>query len=466
MQSDNRIIKATVVLDIGKTNAKLTLLDLSGKTLAEQRCTNTIVIHGPYPHHDVDRIWNWLLTTLRLFSQVAQIVSIVPITHGATAAVVDDHGLVLPVLDYECALPQELDEQYAKVRPAFSETYSPDLAAGLNLGRQLFWLSHRFPAEFSRARQILTYPQYWAWRLSGIAASEITSLGCHTDLWQPTRKDYSSLVGRMGWTHLLPPLTPSWSALGPLREELCERAGLSAECQILCGIHDSNASLVRYLGGLGDTKQRTVLSTGTWVIVAALGAPLFNLLEQFDMLANVNALGESVACMRFMGGREFSAIAGAASKICSLKDLQCLIVQNTLALPCFTEAGGPFSGRVGIVCGPPPQTDGEHYALATLYCVLMSDYCLDALNSEGPITVEGSFTDNPYFSGMLAILRPQQAVSYSKDANGTTCGGWMLQNWGVTPPFCDALLAPQPALVDLIAYRDRWRTLLQGGQHE
>jgi L-fuculokinase len=29
------------------------------------------------------------------------------------------------------------------------------------------------------------YPQYWAWRLCGAAASEATSLGCHTDLWHP-----------------------------------------------------------------------------------------------------------------------------------------------------------------------------------------------------------------------------------------------------------------------------------------
>ena len=27
------------------------------------------------------------------------------------------------------------------------------------------------------------YPQYWAYRLTGVLANEVTSLGCHTDLW-------------------------------------------------------------------------------------------------------------------------------------------------------------------------------------------------------------------------------------------------------------------------------------------
>jgi hypothetical protein len=49
--------------------------------------------------------------------------------------------------------------------------------------------------------------------------------------------------------------------------------------------------------------------------------------EQDDMLANTNALGQPVACMRFMGGREFGELAGA------------------LRVPCFAATGVPFAGR-------------------------------------------------------------------------------------------------------------------------
>ncbi|MDB5767709.1 MAG: L-fuculose kinase [Collimonas fungivorans] len=452
-------MKATVVLDIGKTNAKLALLDANGKILAEQRCPNTIAGDEPYPHYDTELIWEWLLVTLHAFSQQADIAAIVPVTHGAAAALVDDDGLVLPVLDYESTLPQTLDRQYQALRPPFAETFSPDLPAGLNLGRQLYWLAQSFPAEFGRARHILTYPQYWAWRLSGIAASEITSLGCHTDLWQPLQEKYSTLVERMGWQNLFPPRQPSWTALGPLRRELLARTGL-ANCQILCGIHDSNASLLRYLGTMPGNKPHTVLSTGTWVIAAAFGAPLDRLDEQLDMLANVNVLGQPVACMRFMGGREFATLAGPEPKRCSPADLQRLIGQATLALPCFSESGGPFFGQVGTISGPVPQTTEERYALATLYCVLMTDYCLTALESTGPVVVEGSFTDNPYFSGLLAALRKPQTISFSDDASGTTCGGWMLHYWGSTSAIrSEPATLMEPAGWE--AYRDRWLALLR-----
>jgi sugar (pentulose or hexulose) kinase len=418
---------ATIVLDIGKTNVKLALIDADGRTLSEQRSPNTIVAQGLYPHHDTERIWNWMLGAMRGFAQMAQVGAIVPVTHGATAALVDDEGLVLPVLDYEFELPPSQDAAYRALRPAYASSHSPLLPAGLNLGRQLAWQAHAWPEQFARARHILMYPQYWAWRLSGVAASEVTSLGCHTDLWQPARQQYSALVERLGWSGLFPPMQPAWAPLGVLKAELAAQTGLPAECKVICGIHDSNASLLRHLQG----EPRTVLSTGTWVIAAAIGMPLDGLREEADMLANSNALGEPVACMRFMGGREFGELAGPAPALCTADDLQRLIAQGTVALPCFAAAGGPFGGRAGEITGPAPQTTQERYALATLYCVLMSDYCLSALGAaEGEIVVEGSYTGNPHFAPLLAALRPAQNVVCSDDASGTTCGAWMLAHWG------------------------------------
>jgi sugar (pentulose or hexulose) kinase len=447
---------ALIVLDIGKTNAKLALIDACGRVLAERRRPNAVLTDGPYAHLDTDVLWDWMLATCRSFATQAHVSAIVPVTHGATAALVDDTGLVLPVLDYEADLP---GVDYAALRPAYDETLSPRLPAGLNLGRQLAWLQARFPEDFGRARHILMYPQYWAWRLCGAAASEATSLGCHTDLWNPRAQTYSSLVARMGWTALMPPPAPAHAVLATLRPEVAAATGLPADCEVLCGIHDSNASLLRYLGN----GEGTVLSTGTWMIAAAFGAPLDGLREEADMLANTNALGRPVACMRFMGGREFGELAGAAPATCGVDDIERLIARGTLALPCFAATGGPFAGRTGGIEGPPPLDARERYALATLYCVLMTDYCLDALGASGPLAVEGSFTANPWFGPLLAALRPRQPVSYSDDASGTTCGGWMLRYRDAAPPGSSmAITARAPAGLD--AYRARWRAALSRGR--
>ena len=142
---------ATVVLDIGKTNAKLTLIDAAGHTLAEVRTPNTVRRDGPYPHHDTQRLWDWMLNQLRELAALAPIRTLVPVTHGATAALVDDAGLVLPVPDYEHVPGDASDAaRYDTLRPPFDESGSPRLPAGLNLGRQLDWLQARFPAEFAR----------------------------------------------------------------------------------------------------------------------------------------------------------------------------------------------------------------------------------------------------------------------------------------------------------------------------
>ena len=452
---------ATIVLDIGKTNVKLVLVAADGAVLAEQRSPNAILPDGLYPHHDTERIWDWMLTAMTAFSRLAQVGAIVPVTHGATAALVDDDGLVLPVLDYEYELPASQQAHYAVQRPPYSATYSPQLPAGLNLGRQLAWQAQAFPKQFRRARHILMYPQYWAWRLSGLAASEVTSLGCHTDLWQPSRQQYSSLVERMGWSRLFPPLRPAWAPLNRLKPELAELTGLPADCRVLCGIHDSNASLLRHLGvtashaATGPTAPPAVLSTGTWVIAAAPGMPLEGLREQADMLANSNAMGQAVACMRFMGGREFAELAGTDAQPCSVDDLQTLIERKTMALPCFSSAGGPFAGRAGTVAGIAPDSPKQRYALATLYCVLMSDYCLTALGVSGAVVVEGSFTGNPWFAPLLATLRPAQRIASTDDASGTTCGGWMLHHWGHTPAARNKSARPLQ-LAGLAEYRQRW----------
>ncbi len=206
---------------------------------------NSVRQDGPYPHADVEAIAAFLNDGLAAVARDIDALSIT--THGATGALLRGDGLALPVLDYEHAGPDALAEAYDRVRPGFAETFSPRLRGGLNLGAQLFWQAHAFPQVFAVADAFVTYPQYWAWRLTGVAATEATSLGCHTDLWAPGRDRVSSLVETQGWTGLLAPLRSAFDRIGPLRPELAARLGLRPGLPVACGIHDSNASLLPHL---------------------------------------------------------------------------------------------------------------------------------------------------------------------------------------------------------------------------
>lgn len=474
-----------LILDVGKTHVKLHLLDNTGTSVFSRETPNRVLDSAPYPHFDVEGLWQWMLAGIKEAAREHQISAVSITTHGAAAALIDRHwqgeegdgeeggekaGLVLPLLDYEYAGIESCNSRYRDLRPAFSETCSPDLPAGLNLGRQLFWLQQQFPEAFARATDILTYPQYWAWRLTGRRCSEVTSLGCHTDLWSPAAGDFSSLVDRLGWRDLFPPVLPGWACLGPVKSTLRELTGLSDSCRVFAGVHDSNASFLRYLSTCSD-EPFTVISTGTWSILMASGTPLAGLDGGRDMLANVDVTGRPVACARFMGGREYAAVcerAGAAlDEPQGEVELQRLVDAGTLALPDFSGGSGPFPGRRGGLEGAVP--DGCGAALASLYCALMLDYLLDRLDARGDIFIEGAFLKNANLCALLAQLRGHQRVWLSSDDTGTVQGCAALVGWGevigggvggeIRRPAVHAAGATR--LKSLESYRRLWRLALE-----
>ena len=175
------------VIDIGKTNAKLALVDLT--TLAEIAVvtrSNTVRPGPPWPHFDVEGHWNFLLDALGQFHSTHGVDAISVTTHGACVALLAaDGSLAAPILDYEHRFSAEIVAAYDAMRPPFSQTGSPRFAGGLNIGAQLHWQFLTDPTLRERTARIVTYPQYWGHRPTGNTASDVASIGCHTDLWLP-----------------------------------------------------------------------------------------------------------------------------------------------------------------------------------------------------------------------------------------------------------------------------------------
>jgi sugar (pentulose or hexulose) kinase len=454
------------VFDVGKTNAKLVLHDLAQRAdLFVASEPNGVRHDGPYPHYDTDRLWSFLLASLAACAREHRVDAISVTTHGACAALVDGTGLVLPVLDYESALPEETGAEYERLRPGFEESFSPGLPCGLNLGRQLHWLERRHPEEFARARHILPSPQYWVWRLTGVAASEVTSLGCHTDLWAPESGSFSSLVGRAGWQAKFPPLHSAFTAVGPVRPEIAEQAGLRGRpIPVHCGIHDSNASLLPHI--LGRQAPLSVVSTGTWVIALSVGGALAKLDPARDMLANVDALGRPVPSSRFMGGREYDLLTGRSGAVPSAAEVGRVLDEAVMALPTFSPGTGPFPSHAGHwTVDPAILLPGERAAAASLYLALMTEEMLGAMAASGPTIVEGPFARNDLFLEALGALTDRPVLA-SSGTTGTSAGAALLAVGDAGRGRGEVAYRQIPVSPDIArrvsGYGARWRSLLDG----
>jgi L-fuculokinase len=405
------------VLDVGKTNAKLILVEgESGETIWSIERRSTAVARFGFRELPVEGIERWLLAGLASTPRKKEIRAIVPVAHGAAAVLVSSTGKLIAAPDYEDPSFDTVAEPYRTARGPFEKTFSPFLPLGLNLGRQFFYLKEHEPQIWNAATAALSYPQYWAWRLSGLMSSEVTSLGCHSDLWLPLEGRYSALAEAQGWDKLVQPLRKAGDTLGAISNSVAQITGLDPSCRVLCGIHDSNASYLCHRVAHGSDQPFAVISSGTWTVIMAHGADLAALREDRDMLANVDALGTPVATARFMGGREYEAITGNKkdSRFPTPQALMRVLDKKAFAVPSFAAAGGPFAGRTGKLINTRGLDDAELGALATMYCVLQADLLLDLLGASGDVIVDGPFAKNPLYGAVLASVRPGSQVQLTK----------------------------------------------------
>jgi sugar (pentulose or hexulose) kinase len=450
------------VFDVGKTNAKISFVDPAlGQEVWSARRANETVSIGGGRELDIVGIETWLLESLRTAPGRERVEVIVPIAHGAAAVLVDDAGGVLAAPDYEDPAFDEIAAEYAALRDPFAQTFSPHLPQGLNLGRQLFYLQQRRPELYARAAHVLMYPQYWSWRLSGVMSAEVTSLGTHTDLWRPHEGTYSQLARARGWARLMPALRRATDRLGALRASVVAATGLEASCEVACGIHDSNASYLRFLLDR-EREAFTVVSSGTWTIVMANRGDLRRLREERDMLANVNAFGSPIATARYMGGREYEAIAGGAegpTLVPTIEGVGDILARGAMALPSFASAG-PYSNRVGSVEGE--GLDGVRRAsLATLYSALMTSLLIESLGAAGEIFVDGPLARNPLFASLLAACVPAGSVRAYAQGGGTRVATYLAGLPASATPAADPQTVVPLRLTGLLGYQAKWRQRLE-----
>jgi sugar (pentulose or hexulose) kinase len=223
----------------------------------------------------------------------------------------------------------------------------------------------------------MPWAQYWAWFLTGVASSEVSSLGCHSDVWNPAAGTFSPMAVRRGWAAQFAPVLPASAAVGQIAPRVARATGLAPTVQVLAGLHDSNAALLAARGFDQLAGQdATILSTGTWFIamrLARAAVDLATLPEARDCLVNVDVFGQPVPSARFMGGREIESLIEIDTRRVDIKPDQPallaavpdLLAQGTMILPTLCRGFGPCpmapsagspGPKTGMPAAPPPAS--------------------------------------------------------------------------------------------------------------
>jgi len=254
-------LPAIAIFDVGKTNKKLLLFNEQYKLVYEtsKQFEETVDEDG-FACEDVHALTQWIRSSFNALLQNKNFVVKAAnfSAYGASFIYLDNEGNVfLPLYNYLKPYSPELQQKFYNTYGGESlmakQTASPVLG-NLNSGMQLYRLKYEKPGEFARIKYALHLPQYLSYILTSKLNSDITSIGCHTNLWNFQNKKYHRWVKQEGIQPKLLPLLSCEEVAGYVNENI----------PVGVGLHDSSAALIPYLSSFNEPF--ILLSTGTWSI--------------------------------------------------------------------------------------------------------------------------------------------------------------------------------------------------------
>ena len=437
------------IFDVGKTNKKLFLFDENYKIVYERSAKFVETVD-----EDGDVCENIESLRLSVFDSLHQIFrkkefelkAVNFSTYGASFVYIDEDGQpVAPLYNYLKPYPPQLKkafyEKYSGEENVSKETASPVLGS-LNSGMQLYRLKYEKPGLFSRIKYALHLPQYMSYLLSGEIFTDVTSLGCHTHLWNFEENNYHRWVYEEGIIEKLAPVAQGDIAVPSTFPGNTYKVGI--------GLHDSSAALIPYL--VNFQEPFVLISTGTWCISFNPfnhSALTYDELKQ-DCLCYMQYKGRPVKASRIFAGNEHEQQVKRIASYFNQHPARYRSLEYDPAIAGNLRRGeintkgtsanhdGPEQSAFGARDLSSFASDTEAYHQLIFDLVTLQHHST-SLVLEGTavkrIFVDGGFSKNSIYMNLLALFFPQLEVFAASTAQATAVGTALAihQHWNSKP---------------------------------
>ncbi len=295
------------IFDIGKTNKKLFLFNENYEIVLEKSTQfDEITDEDGDACEDVELLSKWVLDT---FEEVLQnpdfeIKALNFSTYGASFVHLNSEGKVIaPLFNYLKPYSETLKKQFYDTyggEQVFTRKTASPVLGNLNSGMVLYRLKYENPTLFAQIHYSLHLPQYISFLFTGKFFSDITSIGCHTNLWDFEENQYHEWVEKEGVIEKLAPISTT------IQSSTIQQSNNS---KIGTGLHDSSAALIPYLATFKGQKF-VLISTGTWCITLNPfnHTPLTDEELLQDCLIYMQYTGNPVKASRLFAGYEHEQI--------------------------------------------------------------------------------------------------------------------------------------------------------------
>lgn len=423
------------ILDVGKTNKKLFLIDEGYNIVAEYaQQLAEITDEDGFPCDDLPKLQQLLGDFLQQIIQLTdyEVKAVNVSAYGASFVYINAAGEpVFPLYNYLKPYNPDLQNRFYSSyggEAAFSRSAASPVLGNLNSGMQLYRLKYEQPDRFAQVQYALHLPQYLAYTISKVPVSEMTSIGCHTNLWNFDTQEYQAWVEQEGLLEKLSAIVPSDAVY------TCEVHSQTLACGV--GLHDSSAALIPYLAC--EQEPFVLLSTGTWCIALNPfnASSLTDDQLQHDCLCYLSYQGKPVKASRLFAGhfheqeaKRIAAHFGVADDFYKHIKTDNLLLEALR--PRIAPATNDVLNDVSVAAFAHRQmtlftnaTEAYHQLMLDMVVqqVHALAFVLEGSQPLRKLFVDGGFSNNPLFMHLLAKACPQLEVYASQVPQASAIG--------------------------------------------